>query len=497
MPSQSQGQPEKPQPTAQPAPKSANKPASKPAVKEQVIQFHSNKRIHPKRAIGKFANLRIWMIIATQLFFYVMPWIMWHGRQAVLFNIEERHFYVFSMVLEPADMLYLAGLMIVSAFGLFWWTTIAGRIWCGYSCPQTVYTEIMLWIDHLVEGDRNKRLKLDKEPWHFHKIRIKALKYLLIFIVAAWTGITFAGWFVPIRQFVPAIFAGTAGSVALGTAAFYGFVTWLFGHILREKVCLHMCPYARFQSAMFDHDTLVISYDTERGEPRGARKKTASKEETQLGDCINCTMCVQVCPTGIDIRDGLQYQCIGCAACIDACDEVMDKMGYPRGLIRYTTEAVLKHEYTDADVKKRLLRPKVVGYGVMLLVAVVGLLVGLATRATIQIDVIKDRGVMVRENKQGLLENTYNLSISNASEQTQIIQASVSGLEDIRLTGLPENGISVKGGDIITVPVQVATQPEYAEKGSHPIQFTFKYRVEGQPENEARELQEKSIFIGE
>ena len=497
MPSQSQGQPENPQLAAQPAPQSANKPASKPAVKEQVIQFHSNKRIHPKRAIGKFANLRIWMIIATQLFFYVMPWIMWHGRQAVLFNIEERHFYVFSMVLEPADMLYLAGLMIVSAFGLFWWTTIAGRIWCGYSCPQTVYTEIMLWIDHLVEGDRNKRLKLDKEPWHFHKIRIKALKYLLIFIVAAWTGITFAGWFVPIRQFVPAIFIGTAGSIALGTAAFYGFVTWLFGHILREKVCLHMCPYARFQSAMFDHDTLVISYDVERGEPRGARKKTANKEETQLGDCINCTMCVQVCPTGIDIRDGLQYQCIGCAACIDACDEIMDKMGYPRGLIRYTTEAVLKHEYTDADVKKRLLRPKVVGYGVVLLIAVVGLLVGLATRATVQIDVIKDRGVMVRENKEGLLENTYNLSISNASEQTQIIQASVSGLEDIRLTGLPENGISVKGGDIITVPVQVATQPEYAEKGSHPIQFTFKYRVEGQSENEARELQEKSIFIGE
>ena len=274
MPSHPQGQPE----TTPPAPK----PTAKPAVKEQVIQFHSNKRIHPKRAIGKFANLRVLMIVATQLFFYVMPWIMWHGRQAVLFNIEERHFYLFSMVLEPADMLYLAGLMIVSAFGLFWWTTIAGRIWCGYSCPQTVYTEIMLWIDHLVEGDRNKRLKLDKEPWHFHKIRIKALKYLIIFIVAAWTGITFAGWFVPIRQFVPAIFAGTAGSVALGTAAFYGFVTWLFGHILREKVCLHMCPYARFQSAMFDHDTLVISYDAERGEPRGARKKMPARKKPSL-----------------------------------------------------------------------------------------------------------------------------------------------------------------------------------------------------------------------
>lgn len=487
MPANPQGQPENPKPA----------PKAKPAVKEQVIQFHSNKRIHPKRAIGKFANFRVFMIVATQLFFYVMPWIMWHGRQAVLFNIEERHFYLFSMVLEPADMLYLAGLMIVSAFGLFWWTTIAGRIWCGYSCPQTVYTEIMLWIDHFVEGDRNKRLKLDKEPWNLRKIRIKALKYLIIFIVAGWTGITFSGWFVPIRQFVPAIFTGTAGSIALGTAVFYGFVTWLFGHILREKVCLHMCPYARFQSAMFDHDTLVISYDVERGEPRGARKKTANKEETPLGDCINCTMCVQVCPTGIDIRDGLQYQCIGCAACIDACDEVMDKMGYPRGLIRYTTEAVLKHEYTDQDIKKRLLRPKVVGYGGVLLAAVIGLAVGIATRQTMQIDVIKDRGVMVRENTQGLLENSYNLSISNASDKTQIVTAEVSGLEDIHITGMPPKGIVVPAGQLVSAPVQVNVPPEYAEKGSHPIMFTFRYRYEGQPETEVREIKEKSIFIGE
>ena len=493
MPSTPQGQPE----TPRPAPKPNPKPAAKPAVKEQVIQFHSSKRIHPKRAIGKFANLRVLMIVATQLFFYGMPWIMWHGRQAVLFNIEERHFYLFSMVLEPADMLYLAGLMIVSAFGLFWWTTIAGRLWCGYSCPQTVYTEIMLWIDHLVEGDRNKRLKLDKEPWNFHKIRIKALKYLVIFIVAAWTGITFAGWFVPIRQFVPAIFAGTAGSVALGTAAFYGFVTWLFGHILREKVCLHMCPYARFQSAMFDHDTLVISYDTERGEPRGARKKTAAKEETSLGDCINCTMCVQVCPVGIDIRDGLQYECIGCAACIDACDDIMDKMGYERGLIRYTTEAVLNHDYTDKDIKKRLLRPKVVGYGSILLAAAIGLIIGVATRQTLNVDIVKDRGVMVRENKQGLLENTYSLKITNASEETQIVTASVSGFPEIYLTGLPEKGVAVKGGDTLSVPIRVSTQPEYADKGSHPIQFTFRYRNEKAPADQARNIVENASFIGE
>ena len=473
-------------------------PQPQKKVKEQPIQVYQGaKRIHPKLAKGRFANIRIIMILATQLFFYGVPWINWDGRQAVWFDVLGRHFYIFSLVFEPADLLYLTGLLIVSAFGLFWWTTVAGRLWCGSSCPQTVYTEIMLWIDHFVEGDRNKRLKLDKEPWNFRKIRIKTLKYILIFIVAAWTGITFAGWFTPIREFVPAIFNGTAGHIALGTAAFYGFVTWLFGHIMREQVCLHMCPYARFQSAMFDHDTLVISYDEERGEPRGARKKTAERGEGGIGDCINCTMCVQVCPVGIDIRDGLQYQCIGCAACIDACDEVMDKMGYPRGLIRYTTEAVLKHEYTDQDIKKRLLRPKVVGYGGVLLAAVIGLAVGIATRQTMQIDVIKDRGVMVRENTQGLLENSYNLSISNASDKTQIVTAEVSGLEDIHITGMPPQGIVVPAGQLVSAPVQVNVPPEYAEKGSHPIMFTFRYRYEGQAETEVREIKEKSIFIGE
>ena len=424
-------------------------PQPQKKVKEQPIQVYQGaKRIHPKLAKGRFANIRIIMILATQLFFYGVPWINWDGRQAVWFDVLGRHFYIFSLVFEPADLLYLTGLLIVSAFGLFWWTTVAGRLWCGYSCPQTVYTEIMLWIDHFVEGDRNKRLKLDKEPWNFRKIRIKALKYILIFIVAAWTGITFAGWFTPIREFVPAIFNGTAGHIALGTAAFYGFVTWLFGHIMREQVCLHMCPYARFQSAMFDHDTLVISYDEERGEPRGARKKTAERGEGGIGDCINCTMCVQVCPVGIDIRDGLQYQCIGCAACI-------------------------------------------------LLAAVIGLAVGIATRQTMQIDVIKDRGVMVRENTQGLLENSYNLSISNASDKTQIVTAEVSGLEDIHITGMPPKGIVVPAGQLVSAPVQVNVPPEYAEKGSHPIVFTFRYRYEGQPETEVREIKEKSIFIGE
>ena len=473
-------------------------PQPQKKVKEQPIQVYQGaKRIHPKLAKGRFANIRIIMILATQLFFYGVPWINWDGRQAVWFDVLGRHFYIFSLVFEPADLLYLTGLLIVSAFGLFWWTTVAGRLWCGYSCPQTVYTEIMLWIDHFVEGDRNKRLKLDKEPWNFRKIRIKTLKYILIFIVAAWTGITFAGWFTPIREFVPAIFNGTAGHIALGTAAFYGFVTWLFGHIMREQVCLHMCPYARFQSAMFDHDTLVISYDEERGEPRGARKKTANKEDSGLGDCINCTMCVQVCPVGIDIRDGLQYQCIGCAACIDACDEIMDKMGYPRGLIRYTTEGALEHEYPESDIKKRLKRPRVAGYGAVLLVVIIAFLVGLSTRKMVEVDILKDRGVMVRENSKGWLENAYNLRIINNSENEQVMTAAVKGFEEIALTGLPEGGVKIAPRQTLTIPVQVSTIPEYADKGSHPIEFTFTYRETGKADGKPTILEEEATFIGE
>ena len=355
----------------------------------------------------------------------------------------------------------------------------------------------MLWIDNLVEGDRNKRLKLEKSPWNFTKIRIKATKALLIFIVCAWTGITFAGWFVPIRQFVPDLFAGAAGGGAMFAAAFYGFMTFFFAHVMREKVCLHMCPYARFQSAMFDKDTLIISYDTERGEPRGARKKTANKEDSGLGDCINCTMCVQVCPVGIDIRDGLQYQCIGCAACIDACDEIMDKMGYPRGLIRYTTEGALEHEYPESDIKKRLKRPRVAGYGAVLLVVIIAFLVGLSTRKMVEVDILKDRGVMVRENSKGWLENAYNLRIINNSENEQVMTATVKGFEEIALTGLPEGGVKIAPRQTLTIPVQVSTIPEYADKGSHPIEFTFTYRETGKADGKPTILEEEATFIGE
>ncbi len=467
--------------------------ANTPKPKEQMIElYQSSKRIHPKLAKGRFNNWRIWAVIITQIVFFIVPWFNWSDRQAVLFDIPARHFYVFGLTLLPSDLIYLTGLLLISAFGLFWWTTIAGRLWCGYACPQTVYTEIMLWVDHFFEGDRNKRLKLEKSPWNAHKIRVKGLKYLVIALFCFWTGFTFVGWFSPIRELFQSLIHFSLSGTQWFALCFYGFMTFLFAHIMREQVCKYMCPYARFQSAMFDKDTLIISYDQGRGEPRGVRKK--GTEQTDLGDCINCTLCVQVCPVGIDIRDGLQYECIGCAACIDACDEVMDKINQPRGLIRYTTEAALNKEYPESQISRQFARPRVLGYGAVLGIAVIALITSLFLRDTLRVDIIKDRGVMVRENKQGWLENAYNLRILNASTDPIQVRAKVTGFDEIRLTGLPET-ITIPAGATQTVPVQVSTIPEYADKGSHPIQFEFVYNHAG--ENEQKTLTEKAIFIGE
>ena len=281
------------------------------------------------------------LVWGTQILFYGLPWLQWNDRQAVLFDLGARRFYIGGLVLYPQDFIYLTGLLILSAYGLFLFTAVAGRLWCGYACPQTVYTEIYMWFENRIEGDRAKRMQLDAGPWTGEKLLRKGGKQFVWIAFGLWTGFTFVGYFTPIRTLA-------AEAVTLGFGPwewfwilFYGFATYGNAGYMREQVCKYMCPYARFQSAMFDHDTMIISYDTARGEPRGSRPKSMGHEALKSagkGDCIDCTLCVQVCPTGIDIRKGLQYECIGCAACIDVCDSVMDKMNYPRGLIRYATQ---------------------------------------------------------------------------------------------------------------------------------------------------------------
>jgi len=372
--------------------------------------YRKEPKIYPRQVTGRFARLRVTAVWVLLGLFYLMPWIDIGGKQSVLFDLPARKFYILGMTFWPQDFIYLALLMITAGLSLFFFTALAGRLWCGFACPQTVWTEVFIWIEQWIEGDRQKRIKLDKSPWNANKILRKSTTQALWILLSVWTGFTFVGFFSPIRELGAGIMSLSLGPWETFWTIFYGFATYGNAGFLREQVCKYMCPYARFQSAMFDKDTLIISYDTERGEPRGGRRKTDDLQEKGLGECINCTLCVQVCPTGIDIRDGLQYECIACAACIDVCDQVMDKMNYPRGLVRYTTEHALKHNVGH------VIRPRIMVYGVLLLVIISGTLWGMTHRVPLRADLIRDRNALYRELPGDLIENVYTLKITNMDD---------------------------------------------------------------------------------
>ena len=335
-----------------------------------VSLYQSQKKIYAKSVTGRFANLRWLMVFVTQAIFYGLAWLPWNGRQAVLFDLGARKFYIFDWIFWPQDVLYLTFILIVSAYSLFFVTAIAGRIFCGYACPQTVYTEIFMWVEKKFEGDRAARMKLDQAPMSFEKAWRKGGKHLAWVLIGLWTGFTFVGYFTPIKTLAHEVLTATTGPWETFWILFYGFATWGNAGFMREQVCKYMCPYARFQSVMFDRDTMIVTYDKERGEPRGGRKKSADTRALNLGSCVDCSLCVQVCPTGIDIRDGLQYECIGCSACIDVCDTVMDKMSYPRGLIRYSTENAVEKHWDAAAIRQHMLRPRILIYFAVLVLLV-------------------------------------------------------------------------------------------------------------------------------
>ncbi|POZ62756.1 cytochrome c oxidase accessory protein CcoG [Chromobacterium alticapitis] len=456
-----------------------------------VSLYEAQKKLYPRSVRGLFNNFRVLFVIGTQLLYLGLPWLQWNGRQAVFFDLINRKFYLFGLTVWPQDFVYLAALLMCCAFGLFTWTTIAGRLWCGYSCPQTVYTEIMLWIEQWVEGDRNKRMKLDAAPMSLNKLRLKSTKHFLMLAFSLWTGFTLVGYFTPIRSLVAAIPSFGYGPWETFWMFFYGGFTYLFAGFMREQVCKYMCPYARFQSVMFDADTLIISYDEARGEPRGARKKGSDPKEQGLGSCINCSICVQVCPVGIDIRNGLQYECIGCAACIDACDDVMDKMNYPRGLIRYTTENALEGKYPEKAIPSRLKRPRVVLYSLVLAIVLVAAVTSLLLRKPVKLDIIRDRASLVRETEEGWLENTYIIKIINTTEQNQRFAITANGLPGIKAKA-EKAEIDVRAAETEAVTVHVQADPQYATKGSHEIHFVLQSL--NHPE---LRVEEKSSFIGE
>jgi cytochrome c oxidase accessory protein FixG len=393
--------------------------------------YQKEATFYPRAVTGWFATWRWVFVWLTQALFYGLPWLPWGDRQAVLFDLEAQRFYLFGLLLFPQDLIYLAALLVVSALALFFFTAVAGRLWCGYSCPQTVYTEIFMWVERRIEGDRLARMRLDQAPWHPRKILRKAAKQGAWLSVALVTGFSFVGYFTPVRELASAVLAWNVSPWNAFWVLFYAAATYGNAGFLREQVCKYMCPYARFQSALIDQDSLVITYDSARGDPRGSRARQASAQALGLGDCIDCTLCVQVCPTGIDIRNGLQNECIGCAACIDVCDDVMDKMGYARGLIRYATENGVTQGWTRLQMFKRALRPRVLVYGAVLSAASLTLAASITLRSPFRFDVVKDRSTLARVVEDGAVENLYRLHIMNRTEQAQTYQVAAEGIDGL------------------------------------------------------------------
>ncbi|PWF54789.1 cytochrome c oxidase accessory protein CcoG [Massilia glaciei] len=448
-----------------------------------IKMYAAREKIHPREASGRYASLRWACVWITQLVFYGIPWLNWNERQAVLFDLGARKFYIFGLVLWPQDFIYLAALLIICAWLLFLVTAVAGRVWCGFACPQTVYTEIFMWIERRIEGARSARMRLDRQPWTLDKVAKRTAKHAAWGTVALWTGFTFVGYFAPVRS----LMAGVAG-LALGPwewfwIGFYALATYGNAGWLREQVCKYMCPYARFQSAMFDQDTLIVTYDRERGEPRGPAAPTEGK-----GDCIDCTLCVQVCPTGIDIRNGLQYECIGCAACVDACNSVMEKIDLPAGLIRYSTDNAMAKHWSPRQIVKRVLRPRVLIYSALLaaIVAVFG--TALALRTPLKLDVIRDRGSMGREVGDGVIENVYRLQIMNTAETGHRFRIGVAGVEGVRLAD--PGDVEIDGATTRAVPVTVQAPRGALAAGAN--QIVFELTAIDQPSLSVRE---KAVFI--
>jgi len=434
-----------------------------PAEVAEIDLYQRREKIYTRKIEGFFQRVRLFSGWPLLLGYLLLPWASWDGHQAVLFDLPARKFHILGLTFWPQDFPMLAWLLIIAAFGLFTVTTFAGRIWCGYTCPQTVWTSIFMWLEQKTEGSRNQRMKLDKAPWSPGKFAKKIAKHGSWLFVAFVTGATFVGYFYPIRDLLYDFATLSPGKWQMMWTVFFTLATYINAGWMREQVCKYMCPYARFQSVMFDQDTLIVSYDRGRGEPRGSRKRGLDHSELTLGDCIDCELCVQVCPTGIDIRNGLQYECIGCALCIDACNSVMDKMDYPRGLIRYTSE----HELAGGTT--HWLRPRIIGY-----LLVMSLMVGLfsyrmVNRVPLELTAIRDRNQMFLTTDSGAIENIYTLQLANMDNAGHTFEISLRGIEGATIVG--STRVDVDGGEVRTITLRVSAEPGLLDKPSTELDF--------------------------
>jgi len=455
------------------------------AQEEESGAFYAkHKKVYPREVHGMFATLRVAGVLSLLGLYYIVPWLYWDGHQAVLFDLPNRKFYIFDLIFWPRDFFYLAVLLIIAGLSLFFFTALAGRLWCGYACPQTVWTEVFLWIERKIEGDRNKQIKLDNAPLSKAKFNRKALKHFIWVAFSLWTGFTFVGYFTPIIDLGKAVADLALGPWEWFWVIFYSFATYGNAGWMREQVCIYMCPYARFQSAMFDKNTLIISYDEIRGDPRGARKKNVDPKEKGLGDCVDCTLCVQVCPTGIDIRNGLQYQCIGCAACVDVCNEVMDKMGYAGNLIKYTTENAIEGKQTS------ILRPRIVIYFTILVAVTIALIYSMATRIPLELDIIRDRNALYRTTNEGYIENIYTFKISNMDHIDHRYSIKVESDFNTRAI-LRKSELSVASGEVANISARVQADPVDLKSLSQEIHVTVKAL-----DTENLNVTETGVFLG-
>ncbi len=462
--------------------------AAQAADDTEVALYEVRRKIYPRAVHGVFAAWRWGLVWFTQVIFYGLPWVTWNDRQAVLFDLGARKFYIFGLVFWPQDFIYLTALLIISALSLFLFTAVGGRLWCGYACPQTVYTEIFMWVERRIEGDRAARMRLDRAPLSAAKVGRKAAKHAVWIAIALWTGFTFVGYFTPIRELLHAVPALRLGPWETFWILFYGFATYGNAGYLREQVCIYMCPYARFQSAMFDKDTMIVTYDAERGEPRGARSRKADYKALGLGDCVDCTLCVQVCPTGIDIRNGLQYECIGCAACIDACDQVMERMGYPKGLIRYSTTNALANHWGFRQMVARAFRPRVLVYTGILAAVIVAAAVSLHARVPLKVDVLRDRAAISREVEGGRIENVYRLQVMNTRETPHRFKVTASGLPTLEVASEAE--FEIPAAKSQQVPLRLQIDRGQAPAGSHKIELEVT-----DVDDPAVKVRERSVFL--
>jgi cytochrome c oxidase accessory protein FixG len=458
----------------------------KASAQDTKPNYSARSRIYVRSVQGNFEKIRKSLGLIMIGLFALAPWIQYDGRQALLFDLAEQRFNIFGLTLWPQDLTVLAYTLIVSAFALFFITTFAGRVWCGFTCPQTAWTHLFIWFEEKIEGARNKRMKLDQRKMDADKFMRKTAKHFAWIVVSLLTSLSFVGYFVPVHELFINFFTFDLGFWTAFWVIFFAACTYGNAGYMREIMCTHMCPYARFQSAMFDKDTFTVAYNANRGENRGPRSRKLSLEDAQakgLGECVDCNLCVQVCPTGIDIRNGLQYECINCGACVDACNGIMDKMGYEKGLISFTSE----HELAGGTTK--IFRPKLIGYAFVLAIMSTLLVYDIATRVPLEVDIIRDRNSLDRETIEGLIENVYTLKVLNKSQVEQTYTVEVLGLEDAKYLG--DEKVTVEGGGVFTLPISIAVDPINLEEGTKTIYFKVTTSVNG----EIVESIEPSTFI--